>query len=297
MRFLRLSLFVLFLAVGHSAYVLAQDVDVVPDAVVKLPQLLELDDGNSSSVPSTLTSIPSEDESGDTFFDAEALVPNTSHSRKGPPRKLNPQTEPASRLVLVNKNHSARSTPATMVAAERAMALGRYEAAYDIFDRLYERNKRDPNILMGRAVALQNLGRDQAAIRAYEELLDIRPDNVEARVNMLGVVGQEFPSIALRQLLALFNENSDNVAVAAQIAVVQARLGYYEDALKHLGIAASYEPKNPSHVFNMAIIADRAGYKSQAIELYESALEIDTLYAKGQGVPRDSVFERLAVLR
>jgi Tfp pilus assembly protein PilF len=57
------------------------------------------------------------------------------------------------------------------------------------------------------------------------------------------------------------------------------------------------EPQNAGHVFNMAVIADRAGDKKQAITYYEEALEIDTLYGSGRSIPRDAVFERLAELR
>ncbi len=233
----------------------------------------------------------------DLFFDAEALVPSSELARKGAPSKVDPVLNPGSRLVVTRKQYNAGSREARSVAAERAMKLGRYESALEIYDTLYAENRRDPNTLMDRAVALQRMGRDEEAIGVYEELLDIRPKNLEAQVNMQGLLGKRYPAVALRNLLELREENPGNTSIVAQLSVVEAKLGRYGDAIRYLGMAASMEPQNASHVFNMAVIADRAGDKKQAIQYYEEALEIDTLYGSGRSIPRESVFERLAELR
>jgi len=250
--------------------------------------------GNIPQIPS----LKAENEEENTlFFDADTLVPQGEIARKGAPRKVSPATEPGSKLIIVKKNHGKNSRKAGLVAAERAMKLGRYASALEMYENMYAKNKRDPNILMGRAEAYQRLGEDDFAVQAYEELLDLRPKNVEARINMLGIIGQKYPSVALRQLLDLRENNSNNVGIVAQIAVAQAQLGDFESAIRYLGIAASMEPQNPAHIFNMAVIADQAGDRKQAIKFYEQALESDTLYGKGGAIPRDSIFERLASLR
>ncbi|MGB0720023.1 MAG: tetratricopeptide repeat protein, partial [Bdellovibrionales bacterium] len=211
--------------------------------------------------------------------------------------KVDPRTQPGSKLIVVKKNSAAGSRKANIVAAERAMKLGRYAAAAEMYEALYARSKRDPAILMGRALAYQRLGQHDMAVESYERLLDIRPKNLEARVNMLGIIGQRYPAVAARQLLDLREEYPDNVGLVAQVAVMQAKLQNFDEAVRYLGIAASMEPQNASHVFNMAVIADKAGDKKKAIEYYEEALEVDSIYGKGATIPRDSVFERLAALR
>lgn len=231
------------------------------------------------------------------FFDAEALVPEGELARKGAPSKVDPSLNPGSRLVVATKDYNPNSREARLVSAERAMKLGRFESALEIYEGLYTKNKRDPNILLGRAVALQSLGRDDEAIRAYEELLNIRPDNLDAQINMSGLIGRLYPAVALQKLHDVYRKNPGNTAVVAQIAVVEAKLGRYEEAIKFLGTAASMEPQNASHVFNMAVIADRAGDKKSAVRYYEDALELDTLYGAGRSIPRESIFARLAELR
>lgn len=232
----------------------------------------------------------------DLFFDAENLVPQTELSRGGP-ATVNPLLNPGSRLVITRKVSNPGSSEAQLVAAERAVKLGRLESALQIYEGLYARNNRDPNILLGRATTLQKLGLFDEAILAYEEILNIRPNNVEAQINMQGLMGQRYPAVARRNLLDLFNKNPGNVAVIAQLALVEAKLGNHADAIKFLGIAASIEPENANHIFNMAVVADRAGDRKKAISFYEQALEVDTLYGAGKTIPRENIFLRLAELR
>lgn len=242
--------------------------------------------------------LPEEDVYDDNlFYDADALVPTGEIGLKGGPRKVNPSVEPASKYIVVRKNHSSGSRQAKIVSAERAMSLGRYDSALTFYDELYARSKSDPNILLGRATALQQLGRDEAAIQAYEELLELRPKNVESQVNMLGLLGKRYPSVALRRLLDLQDRHSQNVGITAQIAVIQAALGRYDEAVRYLGMAASIEPNNPTHIYNMAVIADRSGNKTEAVKYYEQALEVDTVYGGSRSIPREQVFERLARIR
>ncbi len=236
----------------------------------------------------------SEDEN--LFFDANDLVPRGELGSTGP-RKLNPALEPASKFIVVEKNASGNSQPAQIVAAQRALLLGRYDAALEMFDRLYERRKQDSNVLMGRAVSLQNLGRNDEAVMAYQELLDANDGNLDAEINMLGLMSAQYPAVSLQRLLDLRERHPDSVAVVAQTAVAYAQMQRYDDALQYLGIAASMEPNNANHLFNIAVVADRGGNKKEAINYYEKALEMDTVYGGGKSIPRDNVYERLSHLR
>ena len=240
--------------------------------------------------PSALT--PQNDD----FFDAEALVPQGEMSREGP-RKVNPALEPGSKYMIVRKGAAKDSSRAHVVAAERALKLGFNDSALDMFEKLYEDNKRDQRVLMGKAVALQNLGRFDEAMKSYQELLNLSPDNPEVKVNMLGLMASRYPAIALRQLKDLRQDYPAHVGVVAQLAVTEANLGNFREAIKNLGIASSMEPSNASHIFNMAVIADRAGETGIAISYYEQALEVDTIHGGGRSIPREAVYERLAHIR
>lgn len=245
----------------------------------------------------TVPAMPVEETADENlFFDSESLVPH-GEMRGSAPRKVDPQLEPASKLIVVRKNYEGGTVEAQLVSAQRALQLRRYDSALRIYNALYKTNKRDPNVLLGRAVALQKLGENDDAIHAYEELLEVKPDNMEANINMLGLIGQHYPAVAIERLKVLADKNPDDVRVMAQMAVIQAELGQYDDALSSLGVAASLDQNNASHFYNMAVIADRAGKKTDAVTYYEKALEVDTIYGGGASIPRDSVYERLAQIR
>ncbi len=241
--------------------------------------------------------LPEGAEDENLFFDAEALVPTGEMGRKGGPRKVNPRLEPGSKFVIVEQNYSKGSTHAQLVSADRAMKLGRYNSALKMYERLEEKRPRDPNVILGLATAYQQTGRIEEAIRKYESLLVIKPNNTHAQINRLGLVGQRYPSVALRQLLDLYDQDPHNVGLAAQIAVMQAKLARYDEAIQYLGMAASMEPSNASHVYNMAVIADRTGDKLEAVKYYEQALEIDVTYGGSKSIPREAIYERLANIR
>ncbi len=252
----------------------------------------QADGGVVISAPSAFA--PQEEE--DIFFDADNLVPQGEMAKEGP-NKVNPSTQPASKLIIVKKDYTPDTKAAQVVSAERALSLGLYDSALGMFDTLYAKNKRDSRVLMGRAVTLQKLGRFDEAMQMYEKLSTLEPRNIEVKVNMLGLLSTRYPSVALRRLLDLHAENSSNIGLTAQIGFAYARAGDAQSALKYMGMASSMEPHNAGHLFNMAVIADRAGAKKQAIGYYEKALETDSVHGAGRSIPRDSVFERLAQLR
>lgn len=235
-------------------------------------------------------------EGEDVFYDAESLVPEGELARTAP-RRVDPVNEPASRMIIVRKNASAGSDEARLVSASRAIKLGRYSSALEIYNDMYSKNRRDPAVLMGRAVALQRLGLEEEAVMAYESLLEVEPNNIEARVSMLGIISKRYPAVAMQQLKDLWAKNPDRVSISAQMAITEAQLGNYDSAIRYMGVAASMEPNNASHYYNMAIMADQAGAKSDAIRYYETALETDSIYGGGRSIPRESVYTRLAQLR
>lgn len=187
---------------------------------------------------------------------------------------------------------------ARISSASRALDLERYQAAFDMFDALYKTNKRDERVLMGRAVALQKLGRNEEAIKAYDELLALNPESPEVMTNMLGLVRQQYPSAALERLLELRQRYPNNPVVAAQAGLANAGVGNFEEGLRYLGIAAGLEPNNPKHPFNMAVIAERMGKADLAITYYERALKADAMTTDTQKkVNRDLIYDRLSLLR
>ena len=249
----------------------------------------------------SVTKIPQPDagsDKPDVYYDSTLNVPTGPLAETVGPRKVDPVQEPASKMVIVRKNSDASDSESQVVAANRALELGRYESALEIFQDLAKKNSRDPRILMGLAVAQQKTGLTEQAILTYETLLDIMPDNVDAIINLTGLIQDQYPEVALRRLTDLSGKYPSNGGIAAQMGMIYAQAGDNAQAMVMLGKAASLQPQNAGHFYNMAVVADRMGSnKQQAINYYERALEIDAVYGNGRSVPREAIYDRLSKLR
>ncbi len=249
---------------------------------------------NAKTAPSDTVKKDRED-----YYDSNATLPTGQMANAVGPRKVNPSVEPGQKLVVVSGIRKSTDSESMVVSADRALKLGRYDAALDMYNTLYAKNPRDPRILMGRAVAQQNLGQNDQAIDSYDKLLDVVPGNADAMVNMLGLLKQKDPVGALQRMQALQVKFPNHAGLAAQIGLAEGEAGNYDAAMRDLGKAASIEPNNPQHPFNMAVLADRKGDTPVAIKYYELALQADSINANngGQAIPRDSIYDRLAILR
>lgn len=243
-------------------------------------------------------SVSPEDVIGeDAFFDSEAIgVPKGRMGREGP-APVNPSENPASKLVIVEEVKPAGDKDTQLQAAQRAVDLGRYDSALRIYEGLYTKNPKDSRVLLGKAVALQKLDRFDEAMQTYEALLKLEPKNTDIAVNMLGLLGRRYPAVALRRLKELQKDNQQNIGVISQIAVVSANLGDIDTAMEYLGMAMGMQPENAGHVYNAAVIMDRAGKTKEAVQYYEKALEVDSVYGGSRSIPRDAIYERLASIR
>ncbi len=203
----------------------------------------------------------------------------------------------ARRVVSVQRQADAGDYRSMLASAERALNMGQYDSAMALYENLRKDRPDDLRVMMGLAVAQQRYGLDEAAQHTYESILAKDPDNTEATVNMLGLMQDDNPDEAFVKLSALWAKNPQSAAIAAQLGLISAQLGKGDDAMRYVGIAASLEPHNAGHLYNMAVITDRKGGRGRAIELYEKALEIDAAYGAGKSVPREMIYDRLYYLR
>lgn len=230
------------------------------------------------------------------FFDENPDV-GSIFSEKEYLSKVDPDDQAGQKFVVVEKNAERGDQDALLEAARRARKFDRYEAALDFYNRLLKDNPNDSLINLERAITLQKLGRTDSALRGYDKVLDIDPDNYQARVNMLILVRQRYPSVALQKMIELYEENPDIPNLPAQIGVAYAESGDFAKAKRYLDSAISQQPNNPSHRFNMAIIYDKQGKYKEAVRAYEKALELDAIGMSSKKIPRDQIYDRLSVLR
>lgn len=214
------------------------------------------------------------------------------------PRRDAPRNQSARHFVSVQMPGEALPPDeGDMVAANRALKLGRYDAAADMYERLRAEHPMDVGILTGLAIAQHKSGQLGAAAATYEEILKLDPDNTEVLVNLAGLDPTASPRKTYLRLERLSIDQPNNPGIAAQLGMISAQEGHYEDALAYLKKASTLDPNNAGHLYNMAVIMDRMGRGDGAISLYERALEVDAIYGASRSIPREAIYDRLSHLR
>jgi tetratricopeptide (TPR) repeat protein len=108
----------------------------------------------------------------------------------------------------------------------------------------------------------------------------------------------QYPSVTLKKLQELRAKYPMNPGIPTQMGILYGEQKNFEEAFLYLEIAASMQPNNPSHVYNMAIVAERMGDASKAVKLYEQALQMDASYgSEANSLPREVIYDRLVILR
>ncbi|MES2729843.1 MAG: tetratricopeptide repeat protein [Pseudomonadota bacterium] len=199
--------------------------------------------------------------------------------------------------IKITRANTQSVTERNILMAERALAIGRFEMAADLYTEVLQKNASDVRALIGRAIASQNQGNASAAIEDYEAALRLKPDNTVALINLLGLVRTEQPQMALTRLDALALKYPSNAGIVAQQALIMSDMGNVTQAGQLLDHAIALEPENPMHYYNRAIIAERSGDGRMAIEMYERSLEVDAIHTGGRKISRETVYGRLSQLR
>jgi len=155
----------------------------------------------------------------------------------------------------------------------------------------------NPDQLLSRAIDAQQRGDYQSAIRDYRKLLELRPNTLEAKVNLgaaLAHVGDFDGAIAMYRsalpLISQKNESQNNVsqksAVLLNLALAYYKKGDFENAAEQF---ETLHQANPRDVRVAILLGDsdvRLGKPATAVELLEplepaNAQNLDLEYAYG----------------
>jgi tetratricopeptide (TPR) repeat protein len=199
--------------------------------------------------------------------------------------------------LTVKKEHPADDVDTRLVVAREALAQSNNSAALQLFTELKAKYPKDKRILMGRAVALQKLGQDDAALSAYEAVLNNDPKNLEALTNMLGLLKKKDPKLAVSKLEQLRETYPYNADITAQLGIACGAAGQYDDALRYLDMADALNPGSAYVLYNKAVLFDKMGNSQRAGDLYREVIRLSADGSLDQSLPVDAIKRRLAVLR
>jgi Flp pilus assembly protein TadD len=225
----------------------------------------------------------------------------------GPPDDQAHLPEPDA--ITVARDRAGRPWPAAAIAvaepdlalrqldraAREALLAGDATTALHLYQRLSERFPSERGPLLGRALALQQLGRDAEAEALYQLMLDTDAGDLGARIALLGVLAERAPDEALRLLRRLARHHPQDARLPAQSALVLAGQGALDAALAEQRRAVALAPDHPGHQVNLAVLLDRAGQQGAAALAYRRALELATL-SGAPGAQLGQIAARLAHL-
>jgi len=164
---------------------------------------------------------------------------------------------------------SARSNAS---AGYDALVRGSYDTALGFYEAVLKEEPNSVLAMLGRATALQKLGRGQEAQTAYDQVLKLDPSNREALTNLTSIVAERSPQDAITRLLELERAYPSFSPVKAQLGLTYAKTGSMQQALDYLGRAVALAPETMMYQYNLALVLDHLGRKEQAIASYERVL-------------------------
>ncbi len=156
-----------------------------------------------------------------------------------------------------------------------AYALTWYEAAIAAYDQALEIKPDDHNALTNKGVALVNLGRYEAAIAAYDQALAIKPDKHEA-LNNKGValvnLGRDEEAIAAYDQALEIKPDDHNALYSKGFAL--GNLGRYEEAIAAYDQALAIKPDKHEALYNKACCYALQSDADAAITWLQKAIDL-----------------------
>lgn len=179
--------------------------------------------------------------------------------------------------------------------AYNALMAGETEQAVTIYKDVLSNAPDNETALFGLATTYHRLGQMEKAAILYGHILMKNPYNLETLNNFLALVGEESPEIAAEQMERLAAHNPEFSPIYAQLAALYTRLDKLPLAVDRMSMAVGISPDNLTYKYNLAVLYDQAGDKTNAIRIYRQLLRSSQM---GQALPTNvkSIQERLTFL-
>ncbi|MCP4394228.1 MAG: tetratricopeptide repeat protein [Alphaproteobacteria bacterium] len=177
-----------------------------------------------------------------------------------------------------------------------SLVNGEYKKAISFYDQVIKSEPTNTYALLGKASALHKMGKKLEARLEYETILQRDPTNREALANLLGLLSDDAPEDALREMLELSKQYPDYAPIAAQIGLLHAARGSDPQSLVYLERARRLAPSNLSYMYNYAIMLDNTERWEAAAEMYKELVYAAEKSHAGHNIPVAQVKKRLKFL-
>jgi tetratricopeptide (TPR) repeat protein len=198
------------------------------------------------------------------------------------------QLEEEAILLKMAENEPSHRVLIYEAIASGAMKTYRLHLAAQCLDRLLKEQPRSKRALAWKGETLYLLRTSADAIATWKQLIEIDPDNDEARLKLAATLVEESqPDEALVHYLHLRGKGSTKAAVAAGLARCWTSLGKTDDARDLLDASLRIHSRDPETLLLRGRIEFNRGRADQAEPWLRKAAEaapfdLETVYALGQ---------------
>ncbi len=153
---------------------------------------------------------------------------------------------------------------------------GKFDEAYDAFQRALEDLGPHPAVYYGLASALYSLGKPGEAVQYYQATLDLAPGRLGVHAELARIFSEQGKmDEAIAQCQAELGLDPDNYHVHVAFAELLEKQGDQAGALQHLQTALRLNPQQHQAHTALGLILKQRGDYRQAIEHFSEALRLE----------------------
>lgn len=175
--------------------------------------------------------------------------------------------------ITVNNQIQPPDINVGLISAIKAYKTGQIEVATYLYKKILAKYPNNYDALFSLAtIYQQNKQRDEAR-SLYTKLLTHYPEDSSALNNFITLSGEESPIETIEELKKIEKLKPEDSLILAQIAQIYVSINDCANAISYFNKAIIIEPSNIVYRYNLAILYDKFGLKSEALFLYNQVIK------------------------
>ena len=206
------------------------------------------------------------------------------------------QYEAAIRDLRALEKQGALSAEDSVVLGDCLRMAGRTKESVEVLERTAAKNPRFVQPWLSLAAILVKQEKIDEAASAYQKVLEIAPDQLEALRGLgdLALIRGDLEAAA-RHYGRILEVDAQDAGALSKMGVLRMRAGRGEDAIALFQKSVERDPKNAEALLYLAGALASSGRAAEAVPYFERALAVDprsTMTLNGLGLTRLSLGDR-----
>jgi tetratricopeptide (TPR) repeat protein len=244
---------------------------------------------------STQTSTSPEEPMEQAVVTKPVPMPKSASPRKSMATHRQAMADEDSSMKVSRLNKGKPAFDATQVAAYQAFQAGDDATAGQLYRQLLQSDPRNIDVLLSLAAVAARQDHADEAVKDYQRVLELDPNNNIAQEGLIVLLGQTNPTRSVSQLKTMIAQQPNSAYLYAALGGVYADQNQWPDAQQAYFQALNIEPKNAEYAFNLAVSLDQLKKPDLALNYYQQALAL--LDKQGGSIDKTTLENRINQLR